>query len=1643
MATRSAPDFENDPAIKVTRGSYIEAICDFDLGERSEVEEVEIRSFLTALYTNTPLDELRDYPIERLRAMGLSFWNFAEQREGGADMSRPKVRVFNPDSEIDGWDGHHTVIEILSDDMPFLVASMIAEINDRDLQIKFLAHPIVTVLRDESGRRLFDHADLMSDVEGERVGRESMIHFEVSRISEEAALDDLRISLIEILRHTVLAVMDWKPMDQRINETLDHLKACSADIPQEEIDEAVAFLQWLSNDHFLFFGARDYQFKGDPQIGELVPTEGTSLGVLKDPDVVILRRTYEVRDLTPLVRDSLLQPSPIIVTKSNTRSLVHRRAYMDYIGVKLYTKDGALCGERRFVGLFTSGVYNRSTRDIPFVRRKAQLVIEKTGYLPSSHDANALFNVIENFPRDELFQIDVDELAETCNGILRLTERPHTRAFVRRDPFDRFVSVLVYIPRERFTSALRKRIGTFLAEAFSGRQSIFYTQMGDSPLARVHYIIGRNTGAPAGPSDTVIEAEIAECVRSWQDKFEDVLHQRYGSREADRLFQLYSGAFNEAYKEAFDADEAADDVATFESLESGPISARCYRLPTDPEHALRLKLYRENVEITLTSCMPILENMGLNVVSEFGYKIKPGKCVQKPGRKLVWVHDFYMEQLDNGVVNIVALRDVLRNAILAIWNGDAEDDGFNRLIVSPGIAWRDVAILRACAKYRLQLGSAFSQAYMEEALAENAAIALQLIYFFKVLHDPRVSEDMEVRLEKAEEIRSNIVKALQGVESLDQDRIIRRILNLMETITRTNYFQPDSNGNIKSYLSFKVDARRVEGMPDPRPFAEIFVYSPRVEGVHLRGGPVARGGLRWSDRREDFRTEVLGLVKAQQVKNAVIVPSGAKGGFFPKQLPSQGTREEIQGEAIEAYKIFISGLLDLTDNLPLGAGDGKAINPQGVVCYDPEDPYLVVAADKGTASFSDIANGVSKDYGFWLGDAFASGGSVGYDHKAMGITARGAWEAVKRHFRELGKDIQREPFSVIGVGDMSGDVFGNGMLLSRHIRLAAAFDHRHIFVDPHPNAASTWEERHRLFDLPRSSWDDFDRDKISQGGGVFRRSAKSIDVSDEMRAVFGLTQSQVTPVELINAILRVPADLLWFGGIGTYVKSSLESDHDVGDRANDTIRLNARELQVKVVGEGANLGCTQRARIEFAQKGGRINMDAVDNAAGVDCSDHEVNIKILIDSALAAGHLKSEDRTPLLEEMTDAVGAHVLQNDYDQTLALSIAEATSQHDRDSDGRLMRALERQSRLDRALEFLPSDEKLIEMAETNSGLTRPELAVLMSYTKTSIDDALLASDVPDDPYFEPMLKSYFPEVLQNRFESCILQHRLRRQIISTELANEVVDVAGITFAHRMSEITGASISDVAKAFYATMDLYRIRDLRQRINDLDNVVASEVQHEMHLEVHHLLRTQVQWLLSHGRLGELESTIGRYKSGIDAVFDAPRSVVVGLEVSAIDERIKHFSDSGVDLDLAGRVAILKPMSFAGDIVDLAHRSGLTVDHVASAYFLIGAELRLDRVRAAASTLFSGEHYDRLAIKRMTSDLSYYQRTVAGAALVTREESTGNERVMSWLKEHDEKVSRFRQLYGELEEAGGLNIAKLSLLNSQMHDLVQIIRNT
>ncbi|HEY1630470.1 MAG TPA: NAD-glutamate dehydrogenase [Rhizomicrobium sp.] len=1576
------------------------------------------RAFFDAFYQGAPPEDVLRYAPESLAALA------TEVARATADRKPGETRVSLIDFAAQGRDlaRKETVLVAMNDDMPFLFDSLLAEMGAQNYRVHALFHPIM-------------------GSEGARVSVIALVLDPIVDGARRAALID---GASRVFAQVRVAVRDWRKMLLALKETVQELSSNPPQVSREELSESLAFLQWLATDHFTFLGVRDYAYS-DGDGGKLSPIDESGLGVLADPEARVIRRGDNREHITPEVRAFLTQPEPIIITKSNERSLVHRRVHMDYVGVKIFGQDGKLTGERRFVGLFTSGAYSRSPREIPLLRHKVENVTARADLPAHSHDAKALAHILDTYPREELFQVNEDELFATAMGILRLGERPKVRVFLRFDRFDRFVSAIVYVPRDRYDTGAREKIHHILANAFNGRESAATPTLDESTLARVHYIVGRTEGPRPHVDVHMLEADIRDAIRTWEDGFSVALVREHGEMHGLALHRRHVQAFPARYRDAFAPDEAVRDLEEVEALAKteGGLQARAYRRATDAHSAMRLKLYGLGAVPPLSTLLPIFENLGFRVIAEDSYPVSLKTADGWSGDAAVL--DFLMERADEAAADLSEIKQPFEDAFHAVVTDQAENDGFNKLVTGAGLSWRDVTILRACAKFLRQAGFAFSQDYIEQALARNPDIAGHLVDLFLANNDPAIGDARE---ERVKTLRTRVDAALVDVASADDDRIVRRVRNVIDCTLRTNFFQPDANGMAKPYVAIKLDSRKLEELPSPRPLVEIFVYSPMVEGVHLRFGRVARGGIRWSDRREDFRTEVLGLVKAQQVKNAVIVPVGSKGGFYPKRLPANATREQVQAGGIDAYKCFINALLDVTDNL---ATDGTVVPPEHVLRHDGDDPYLVVAADKGTATFSDIANGIAEGRGFWLGDAFASGGSHGYDHKKMGITARGAWEAVKRHFREMGRDIQNEPFTCVGIGDMSGDVFGNGMLLSKCTRLVAAFDHRHIFIDPDPDMAASFAERQRMFDLPRSSWEDYNKSLISKGGGVFARTIKEIPLSPEMKALTGLSKDRATPPELMRALLKADVDLLWFGGIGTYIKAAAQSNLDAGDRANDAIRVNGAELCAKVVGEGANLGATQLGRVEYALKGGRINTDAIDNSAGVDTSDHEVNLKILLSGPLRRGELSSAQRDDLLGEMTDDVAAHVLRDNYDQTLALSVAQSRGVKDIDSEGRFIRDLERRGKLDRAVEFLPGDEDLRKRAQDGKGLTRPELAVLLAYAKLDLDSELTGSDLPDESYFATELAGYFPKAAVARFPDELTQHRLKREIVATVLANRIVNLAGPVFVHRMKEVSSASAARVARAFAIAEGAFGLSALKARIDLLDDhrdregkKFSAAIQTEMYAGLAELLRRLGLWfLVNEPANAELASTVARYRAGVEALRGTYASLVSPYEMQDTLERIKTLEDAGVPHDLADDVGALSLWSTAPEIAQLAHNRALDIDLVAGAYFAVGAIVGLDRLRGLAARISANEHWDRLAIRRIVDDLYAGQRALTGQVLksfegdkMDRTRADGAKAADAWAEAHADILARTKSFLDELERTGDLSIAKLTLANSQIHEL-------
>ncbi|MCB1889433.1 MAG: NAD-glutamate dehydrogenase [Rhodocyclaceae bacterium] len=1561
-----------------------------------------------------PEDFVERQPADLYGALA-SHWHFIREHGGGT-----RIRAFNPRLDEHGWESTHTIIEIIGDDMPFLVDSVGMELNRQGLTLHLIVHPVMRVRRDDKGHYL----GLAEAGDSDGASFESLIHVEVDRRTEPDHLAQIEAGLADVLADVRAAVRDWPKMRQRLSDIIAGVDAAPPPGDTDETAEALEFLQWLADDNFVLLGCRDYELVDQDGENELRVLPGTGLGLLRETGGTQFSASFAA--LPAEIRAQAHLPSLLTITKSNTRSTVHRSGYLDYVGVKTFDASGEVTGERRVIGLLTSTAYNTNPKRIPLLRRKVTAVIERAGLMPKSHAGKALVTILEQYPRDELFQASVEDLYHNAIGILRLGERQRIRLFVRPDTFCRFVTCLIYVPRENYNTEQRKRMQAALAEAYDGIASEFEVHFSESALARILIIVRlRQSGIP-DVNVRELESRLVRVSRRWEDDLREALVEHLGEERGITLYHRYGSGFPAGYREEYPARMAVRDIEQMESLADGrPLAMNLY-VPLEAEPGqLNFKLFRAGAPVPLSHSLPMLERMGVRVVDE-----RPAEISRQDGTKF-WVHDFGMTLAKPGEIQVERLRERFHEAFMQVWQGGVENDDFNRLTLLAGLSWREIRILRAYAKYMKQAAFTFSQTYMEQVLASYPAYAGQLVRLFCLRFDPTEDSDRNGRCDT---LRDQMLGFLDTVANLDEDRILRQFLAMIDATLRTNFYQKGPDGDGKPYLSFKLNPARIPNLPEPRPMFEIFVYSPRIEGVHLRGGKVARGGLRWSDRMEDFRTEILGLVKAQIVKNAVIVPVGSKGGFVVKQPPAGNDREALLAEGVACYKTFLRGLLDLTDNLVRG----EVIPPLDVVRHDGDDPYLVVAADKGTATFSDIANGISAEYGFWLGDAFASGGSVGYDHKKMGITARGAWESVKRHFRELGVNTQEEDFTVVGIGDMSGDVFGNGMLLSRHIRLLAAFDHRHVFIDPDPDSARSWEERDRLFALPRSSWEDYDKSLISEGGGVWPRSAKSIKVPARAREVLGIDQERLTPTELIRQLLKAPVDLVYNGGIGTYVRGSNESDAAVGDRANDPIRITGAELRCKVFGEGGNLGATQLGRIEFALAGGMVNTDAIDNSGGVDCSDHEVNIKILLDAAVVDGELTGKQRDKLLADMTEEVATLVLRDNYQQTQNLSLTRARGVALLDEQGRFMRRLGNEGRLNRKLEFLPFDEDIAERRSAGRGLTSPELAVLLAYSKIELFDQLLETHLPEDAYISTALVRYFPVPLRERFAEDIQKHPLKREIITTHVVNSMVNRTGATFVSRLREETSAAPDDIVRAYIATRDVFDLPFLWRDIEALDNQIPAELQLSMALEGQRLIQRGTQWFLRRRQhledIGAAQQRFGEAARWLSAELAA---VVAPRYRAELEENIAGLVDKAVPEALAQRIAGLDETYSALDLVDIAADSGRSLELAARVYFALGGHFDLHWMAQQISNLPAESHWQALARAALRDDLSTQARNLAQAVLCEQcEDGDPYALIADWEATRPAQVARCRQILEDLRTARGIDIAMMSVAMRELRTL-------
>jgi glutamate dehydrogenase len=1595
--------------------SIVSAILRSPVRPSKSMRGLDWRRFLQTYFANVDSRDLADRDPKDLAGAALSHLMFAMQRRRTA-----LVRVYNPTLREHGFVSPHTLIDVINDDMPFLVDSISLALTERALTLHFLAHPIFAVTRDRAGT--LSALEKRGEAKNTKQSLESFQHVEVDRIVDPAALKALAAQIERSMRDVRVACADWARMRNAVRSAAQDLSSMSARVDAAELSETCALLEWMENRHFTFLGYREYRLQGRKGRETLEAIKATGLGILRPGH----RKTESTTRVLPSdIRRQSRSRTLSLVTKANSLSTVHRPGYLDYVGIKQFDAKGRLVGERRFLGLWTSAAYNSNPREIPLLRQKVAQVAEHFALAPDSHDGKALQHILESFPRDELFQASVAELNRIVTGIFGLQERPRVRVLLRRDPFHRFYSCLVFVPREKYNTQVRQRIERVIREAFSAFSMESQVQIAESNLARIH-IVARTapTDKPLVDAD-ILERRVAAAVRSWLDSFKTSLLARFDEAYALQLFDKYAQAFPAAYTEDFSGDGAALDVSFLEAVEKEPARLHLDIYRPDPKRKEKffLKIFRTQDAIPISDLLPMLENMGLKVIAERPY------ALDFAGGRRAWIQDLELVMQASPAIASDALDREIKNAITAVWTGRMDSDSFNQLTLSAGIPWRMVTVLRAYCRYLLQTGLPFSQGYIAQVLENNAHISRLLADLFTARFDPQ--QATATRLKSLARLGRDILSALEDVTRSDEDRILRALWNALSATVRSNAYQPYPSGQLKEYLSFKLESQQLRELPLPKPLFEIFVFSPRMEGVHLRMGYVARGGIRWSDRREDFRTEILGLMKAQQVKNTVIVPVGAKGGFVVRRMPAE--REAQQAEVIACYQTLIRGLLDVTDNIV----DDKIMPPPMVVRHDTDDAYLVVAADKGTATFSDIANAISQEYGFWLGDAFASGGSAGYDHKKMAITARGAWECVKRHFREIGVDIQTQNFTVCGIGDMAGDVFGNGMLQSTCIRLVAAFNHQHIFIDPQPDAARSFAERERMFKLARSSWEDYSLRAISKGGGVYSRSAKNLTLSREAQTLLELPAT-VTPNEVIKAILKAHVDLLWNGGIGTYVKASTESHSDVGDRSNDAVRIDARDLNCKVIGEGGNLGLSQLGRVEFARRGGRLNTDFIDNSAGVNCSDVEVNLKILLNGVVRAKEITKAARNRLLVQMTDEVAGLVLRNNYLQGQAISTSEFQSKQRLSESAYVIRALERSGDLNRSLEFLPSDEDLAERRQAGEGLTRPELAITLSYGKIWLYRALIHSNVPEDPYLSAELNRYFPTPVQKRFAQRIKRHRLRREIIATAITNSLINRMGPVFPVRAQDDTGADPAAIARAYSIAREVFAVRNIWAQIEALDNHIPAAVQYTAMFQTTRLLQHMTYWLLENRRKDlDIERAVSRYASKVTELFHELSGVIGVTQKARMGALRSQLVEQHVPEQLAVRIASLEELHSALDLVEVAMAARVRIGYAAKAYFDLGERIGLTWIKEQIEALTADGHWQAVARGTLRDNLYALQSKITLAVLRCKGRNA-EARVEQWLSRHSAPVDALKRVVVDLRTGSPPDFATISVALQAVRRLAQ-----
>lgn len=1568
--------------------------------------------FIRCLFDHASRLDMEAYEMTDLAGLTVSAWRHVTKWDGRA----AKVQVFNPNVEEHEWQSSHTAVLILTRDLSFTLDSVRIALNRMGVNVHNLFHADYCAQRDKNG-------DLKDFTEQPTEHNELMMYFEVDHRSDAKQRREIERELLQVLADVELAVDDFKKItDAALTAQKDIQALAKAGLAKDDIDEASVFLDWLTNDHFTFLG-----------YDEFVVDKG-AVKVVADSALGLFRKTRSataetVADMEKQLVAALQGEGIVTFIKSGRRASVHRPAYNDYVIVRQFDSKGNVVGGRRFLGLYTSSVYNDSPRSIPIIRKKIKTVLAASKFVDGSHNYKELAQILHTFPRDELILSTVDELLKTTRAVLSIQERKQIRVFVREDVYGQFVTALVYLPREIFNTEIRMQIHDVLAEYMDVEGSDFTNYLSESVLARIRYVFKLEKPLKKSLDVAEIERKVVALARQWTDELQTSLVEAAGEEKGMAYFAAYRDAFPSSYREEYSARVAVADVQRMESLFDDPDNqlTLSFYLSQEPSgSSLKLKIFHQETELMLSDLVPVLENLGLRAVEEIPYEIRraDGQCV--------YVYDFTLIYEADPELDPSSLRDIFHDAFVNIWYGRAENDLYNQMILGSKLTWREVAMLRAYARYMKQIRFGFSQEYIAHTLIQHARLTETLTFLFSSRFNPVRKK----RAELQEKYIAKMEEGLEQVQNLNEDRILRKYMELMLATLRTNFYQEDPATKArKSYFSFKMNPSLINDMPLPRPKFEIFVYSPRVEGVHLRGGKVARGGLRWSDRIEDFRTEVLGLVKAQQVKNAVIVPVGAKGGFVAKQLPTSGDRDAMLQEGIACYKTFIQGLLDITDNL----GQGDVIPPKDVIRHDADDPYLVVAADKGTATFSDIANEVAGKYDFWLGDAFASGGSNGYDHKKMGITARGAWVSVQRHFREMGINVQEEPITVVGIGDMAGDVFGNGLLRSKSVKLVAAFNHLHIFLDPDPDPAASFAERQRLFDLPRSSWEDYNAKLISKGGGIFNRSAKSIKLTPEIKKLLSVSKDQMTPTELIHNILKAPVDLIWNGGIGTYAKASTESHADVGDKANDALRVDGKDLRCKVIGEGGNLGFTQLSRVEFGLKGGRCYTDFIDNAGGVDCSDHEVNIKILLDELVKSGDLTSKHRNQWMLKMTEEVGNQVLANNYKQTQAISLAAREAAHRVEEYRRQINAFEAAGKLNRALEYLPDDEMISDRKAAGQGLVMPELAILISYSKGDLKEALIKQKAGDDPYLVNEVYGAFPATLVQEFGKHIKNHRLKGEIVATQVANDLFNHMGINFVHRLSESTGASELDIARAYIAARDIFDLKGLWAQIEALDYSVDGKLQQAMMARTARMVRRATRALIKANRLNfDVAAVVKRFKEPVAAFANDIPKYLHGEMAQNFNDAVREYQAAGVSQKLAHQVAVSDHLYHALGIIGAATDLSVPVNRVAEAFFILGERLSLNQFAGQLNNLSVSTHWQAMAREALRDDLEWQQQRLTQSVLNVQGKESLAQLLDQWSDTHRLLVDRWLRIVREILATTDPEFSMYSVAIRELVDLSQ-----